>query len=173
MPRMTAIKGLSIVLLCAMFIAIPLAKADESTESFSIYTDREEYFVGEAINIYVKANAIDVNQTITVTDIIVYNPANVSVAEWHNISIVLADTNTQAYVGTIIAESEGGYTVSAEATGCPWILRAIWRFICCFLRNKVVPEVPFGTVIPMVILLGATGLYAARKKTQRQNIKES
>jgi hypothetical protein len=169
MFKMTIHRWFAIGLLCAMLLVIPLAMADESTESFSIYTDREEYFVGEAINIHVKANAIDPNQTITVTDVIVYNPANVSVAEWHNMSITLIDTNTEVYVGTIIAESEGSYTVSAEATGCPWILRAIWRFFCHFLRNKVVPEVPLGTIIPMIAFLGATGLYVVRKKYPKQN----
>jgi hypothetical protein len=145
--------------------------ADASTESFSIYTDKEEYLVGEAVNIFVKANAIDPNETITITDVVTYDPANISVAEWHNISIVLPDTTTIAYVGTIIAESEGEYAVSAEATGCAWRLHARWWFRCWFWRNHVVPEVPFGTVIAMLTFLGATGFYVVRKKQPKKTEK--
>lgn len=164
MLKYSAIRSIGVLLLCTFILAIPLVMADETTESFSIYTDKEEYFVGEAVNIYVKANAIDPNETITVEDVIVFDPANVSVVEWHNLSIVLTDTVTPAYVGTIIAESEGSYTVSAEATGCPWRLRARWWFRCWCWRPRVIPEVPFGTVVAMLAFLGATGFYAVRKK---------
>jgi hypothetical protein len=159
----SALKSAVMLWLCTLILAVPLAMADSSTESFSVYTDKEEYLVGEAINIYVIANAIDPNETITVTDVIVYDPANVSVAEWHNLTIVLTDTTTPAYVGTITAESEGRYTIAAKATGCPWFLWAIWWFICCWWRNKVIPEVP-GTVIASLVVMGATALYAVRKK---------
>lgn len=161
-------KSVAVMWLCVMLLAIPLVMADESTESFTIYTEKEEYIVGEVVNIYVKANAIDPNETITVTDVIVYDPDNITIAEWHNLTIVLTDTTTPAYVGSTIAQSEGSYTVSAEATGCLWILRAIWRFICRFFRHKVVPEVPFGTVIALVTLLGATGLYIQQKKRPKK-----
>lgn len=150
-----------------LVLAIPLAMADESTESFSIYTDKEEYLVGENVNIYVQAIAIDPNETITVTDVVVYDPANISVAEWHNLSIALVDTTTPVYVGTTIAESEGNYTVSAEATGCWWKLWAKCWFKCWHhWHHHVVPEVPFGTVMAMMIFLGATGLYTVQRKSK-------
>ncbi|MGQ9538275.1 MAG: hypothetical protein ACUVTE_01620, partial [Candidatus Bathycorpusculaceae bacterium] len=101
-----------------MILAVPLAMADESTESFIVYTDKEEYLAGEIVRIYVKAEAIDPNQTITVTDIVVYDPANNTVAEWHNLTIVLTDTETAVYVGYVVAETEGVYMVYATATGC-------------------------------------------------------
>jgi len=146
-------------------LAIPTVIADETTESFTVYTDKNEYLLGEIVRIYVKANAIDPNQTITVTDIIVYDPANNTVAEWHNLSIVLTDTTTSVYVDSITAEMEGTYTVYAEGTGCPWRLWFFWWFFCrrCW-TPRAVPEVPFGTVIALVALVGATGFYIQRKK---------
>jgi hypothetical protein len=151
--------------LCAMILAVPLAMADETTESFIVYTDKEEYLVGEVVRIYVKAEAIDPDQTITVENITVYDPANNIVAEWHNLSIVLTDTETSVYLDSIIAETEGTYTVYAEGTGCPWVLRFIWCFFCWRKwKRNVVPEVPYGTVIATVTLLGATGLYIRQKK---------
>jgi hypothetical protein len=167
--RKSAVIKLAVTMwLCTLLLTVPLVMGengrDASTESFIVYTDKEEYLAGEAVNIYVKANAIDPNETITVTDIVVYDPANITVAEWHNISIALTDTVTPAYVGTIIAESEGVYTVSAKATGCPWILFFIWYFICKYWFGHVIPEVPFGTVVSILALIGATGLYIVRKK---------
>jgi hypothetical protein len=151
-----------------MILAVPLAMADETTESFIVYTDKQEYLVGEVVRIYVKAEAIDPNQTITVTDIIVYDPANNTVAEWHNLSIVLTDTETSVYVDSIIAETEGTYTVYAEATGCPWLLRFFWWFFCWRCWKKcVVPEVPFGTVMTAVTLLGATVLYIRKRNIRK------
>ena len=159
----TPIKLVSTVL-CLLFLFVPLASADETTESFIVYTDKENYIIGEAINIYVKAEAIDPNQTITIHDVIVYDPNNSSVAEWYNLSIVLTDTIKSEYVGTVIATSEGKYTVSAKATGCPWVLWAIWFFFCrCWHRN-VIPEYPLGTIAAMAAFFGATGLYISRKK---------
>jgi len=153
------------VLFCVMIFAVPLVMADEATESFIVYTDKEEYLVGEVVRIYVKAEAIDPNQTITVTDVVVYDPANNTVAEWNNLTIVLTDTTTSVYVDSITAETEGTYTVFAEATGCPWRLWFFWWFFCWRKWNhNVVPEVPFGTVIALIALLGATGLYIQRKK---------
>ena len=150
--------------LCLLVLFVPLASADETTESFIVYTDKQNCVVGEPVTIYVKAEAIDLNQTITITDVVVYDPNNLSVAEWHNISIVLTNTTTPEYVGTVIAASEGEYTVSAKATGCPWILWAIWRFFCRWWRRNVIPEYPFGTIAAMAAFFGATGLYVSRKK---------
>jgi hypothetical protein len=164
MLKSAAIRSIGVIVLCTFILAIPFVMADETTESFSIYTDKEEYLVGETVNIYAKADAIDPNETITVEDVIVFDPANVSVAEWHNLSIVFTDTATPAYVGTVIAESDGNYTVSAEATGCSWRLRARWRFRCRCWCHHVIPEVPFGTVVAMLAFLGATGFYAVKKK---------
>jgi len=153
-------------ILCLLILFVPLARADETTEAFTVYTDKQDYLVGEAVNVYVKAEAIDPNQTITVTDIVVYDPNNLSVAEWHDLSIMLTDTVMIEYVGTVIATSEGEYTVSAKATGCPWILRAIWRFFCRWWQwqRNVIPEYPFGTVAAMAAFFAATGLYVSRKK---------
>jgi hypothetical protein len=151
--------------LCLLILLVPLASADETTESFTVYTDKQEYLIGEAVNIYVKAEAIDPNETITITDVIVYDPNNSSVAEWHNLSIVLTDTTTTEYVGTVIATSEGEYTVSAKATGCLWFLWAMWFFFCrCWRWRNVIPEYPFGTIAAMAAFFGATGLYVSRKK---------
>ncbi|MGQ9460590.1 MAG: hypothetical protein ACUVRA_05115 [Candidatus Bathyarchaeaceae archaeon] len=157
----TAIKLASAVL-CLLILFVPLASADETTKSFIVYTEKKDYVIGEPVNIYVKAEAMDPNHTITVTDVIVYDPNNMSVAEWHNLSIVLTDTTTIKYVGTVIATSEGEYIVSAEATGC--ILRAIWRFFCWWWRRNVIPEIPFGTLAAMTAFFGATGLYVFGKK---------
>lgn len=154
----------SVIILGLLVLIIPLARANETTESFSIYTDKQYYTAGDLVNIYVKADSIDPNQTITVTDVIVYDSNNLSVAEWNNISIVLINTTTPEHVGTLNATIEGIYTVSANATGCPWILRAIWHFFCQRWRPKVVPEYPFGTIGAMVALFGATCLYVTRKK---------
>jgi len=150
--------------LCLLVLFVPLASADETTKSFIVYTNKKDYVVGEPVNIYVKAETMDPNHTITVTDVIVYDPNNVSVAEWHNISIVLTNTTTPEYVGTVIATSEGEYTVSAEATGCLWILRAIWRFFCRWWQRNVIPEIPFGTIAAMTAFFGATGLYVFGKR---------
>lgn len=121
--------------LCLMIFAVPLVRAEEpaegSTESFTVRTDKEEYLIGENVAIYVKAEAIDPQYgDITVTDVIVYNPNNETVAEWHNLTIVLTDTETLVYVNSITAEMEGAYTVEAEAVGCPWVLRSRWFFWC-------------------------------------------
>jgi len=150
-----------------LILLVPLAAAGETTESFTVFTEKEQYYVGEAVNICVRANSIDPNQTITVTDVIVYDPTNVSVAEWHNLSIVLSDTTTIKYVGTVIAKSEGQYTVTANATGCPWTLRAIWLFICQFFCGNKVPELPFGSITATLGLVCATGLYLTKKRRHK------
>ena len=150
--------------LCLLVLFVPLASADETTESFTVYTDKQDYVVGEAVNVYVKAEAIDPNQTITITDVVVYDPNNSSVAEWHSISIVLTDTTTPQYVGTVIATSEGEYTVSAKATGCLWFLWGCCHFFCWKWKCKVIPEYPFGTIAAVAAFFGATGLYVSRKK---------
>jgi hypothetical protein len=161
-----------------------LVKADETMEPFSVYTDKAEYLVGEVINIYVKANEINPNETITVTEVVVYDPSNTSVAEWHDLSIMLTDTATPIFVGKIISKSEGSYTVLAEAAIGPllgsgggqieancgwWIWRVIWRFICRFWRNHhVIPEVPIGTIVTVIGLMGATGLYVVQKRNPKK-----
>jgi type 1 fimbria pilin len=150
--------------LCLLILFVPLVSADETTEAFTVYTDKQEYIVGEAVNVYVKAEVIDPNQTITITDVIVYDPNNSSVAEWQNLSIVLTNVVTPEYVGTVIATSEGEYTVSAKATGCPFILWALWHFFCRWWQRNTIPEYPFGTIAAMAAFFGATGLYVSRKK---------
>jgi hypothetical protein len=153
--------------LCLLVFFIPLVRADETTESFTVYTERTNYLVGELVNVYVRAEAIDPNQTITVTDVTVYSPENSSVAAWHDISIELTDTVTPQYVGTAVATSEGEYTVSANATGCPWILLAIWRFFCRRPQN-VVPEVPFGTSVASIAMIIGLVAYVAVPRLRRK-----
>jgi hypothetical protein len=171
MSKLAVIRSIAITWLCILILAVPLAMAEEPTESFSVYTDKEEYIVGEAVNVHVIANAIDPNETITVTDVIAYDPANVSVAEWHNLTIILTDTTTPEYVGTLIAESEGNYTVSAEGWGCAWRLRCRCRFRCRRWRRPI-PEVPLGTIMAIVAFLGATGVYAVQKKHPKKKRKK-
>jgi hypothetical protein len=156
MRKSDVLKWIALMCLCALVLVTPLVLADSSTESFTVYTDKQQYLVGDTISIYVQATAIDPNSTITVTDVVVYDPTNVSVAEWHGLSIVLNDTTTSVLVGTTTAASEGSYTVSANATGCLWLLCAIWHFIC-FLRPppNVVPEAPAGTVMAGVSMAAA------------------
>ena len=155
------------VALCIMALLVPVVMADATTESFVIFTDKSEYMAGEAVNIYVQAEAIDPDETITVHDVIVYDPDGNPVAEWYGLDIVLEDTTVIKYVGTVIATVEGEHSVSAKATGCPWFLYAIFRFFC---RRRwptnVVPEFPFGTIAAVGAFIGATGLYIARKKKQ-------
>lgn len=161
-----SIKFVAITLFCLSVLLVPFVKADETTESFTVYTDKQEYLIGETVNVYVKAESIDPDQNITVTDIVVYGPGNSTVAEWSNLSVVLTDTETPVLVGTLTATLEGEYTVSASALGCPWRLRARWWFWCWFWHPpcNVVPEVPFGTITAIATLLGAAGIYAKRKK---------
>lgn len=116
MLKLAPLKSIAVISLFMIILAVPLVMAGAATESFNVFTDKKEYLVGEAVNVYVKADAIDLNQTIMVTDVVVHNSSGIAVAEWHNLSLVLADTTTPAYVGTIIADSEGTYTVSAKAS---------------------------------------------------------
>lgn len=162
-----SIKLFSVALCFLILFSLPLVSADETTESFIVYTERNEYIVGEPINVYVKAEAIDPNQTITVTDVVVYDPDNSSVVEWNNISIVLTDTTTPEYVGTAVATSEGEYIVLANATGCPWILRARWHFRCRCLRH-IVPEVPLGTIMASVAMIIALVAYGTMPKWRKR-----
>lgn len=153
----------AIVTLFLLVLLVPLVRADGTTESFRARAHKQEYLVGEPVNIYVKADSIDPGQNITVTDVVVYDPNNSSVAEWHNLAIVLTDTTTPELVGTLTATVEGTYTVSAVAFGCTWLLGARCYFLCLRLQNEV-PEVPFGTIAAAGALLGATGLYLTRKR---------
>jgi hypothetical protein len=163
-----------------------MVKAEE-TEALSVFTDKQEYLVGEPINIYVKANLLEAGQTISVTDVVVCDATNASIAEWHDLSIALTDTATPVYVGSIVATSDGAYAVSAEAVvvaatggapamsaqtqGMRWllILRAIWRFWCRHWKPNVVPEYPLGTIAAMAAFFGAAGVLFARKKYKTKN----
>jgi len=162
----------SIILLGLLLLSlspfITIASADETTESFTIYTDKEEYLLGEIVEIYVKAEAIDPGQNITVTDVIVYDPNNITIAEWHNTTIVLTDTTNPKYVGRVIATSEGKYTVHAKATGCPWFLWALWFFLCWWWeKTHVIPEIPYGTLAASASMILAVITYAAASKRRK------
>ena len=149
-------------ILCLSILFIYSAYADETTESFTVYTDKQIYIEGEPVNIYVKANSIDPGQNITVTDVIVNNPENKTVTEWHDLSIVLTDTTQTITVGTVIATTEGNYTIYAEATGCLWRLRCWWFF--CWRHPFVIPEYPFGTITALAVIFGALALNTVRKR---------
>jgi len=158
------------VALCLLMAFLPLVKADPTSESFTVFTERSQYLVGETINVFVKAEAIDPNQTITVTDVVVFDPNNASVAEWHNMSLVLTYVGEQQCVGSVVGTLEGEYTVSANATGCLWILRCLWHFFCIDHRNHVVPEVPIGTIAMSASMILALAAYVTvpRWKRKRQ-----
>jgi hypothetical protein len=160
-PMSIRLGGLTLGLL---LLLIPLARVYANSESFSIFTDKQDYVVGEPIIVYVKANSIDPNQTITVTVVVVYDPSNITIAKWQNISIVLTDTITTETVGTLTAPVEGSYTVDANATGCAFILHSCWHFCCHCWCPKTVPDFPLGTIGAMAALFGATGIYITRKK---------
>jgi len=132
-------------------------------ESFIVYTDKDEYLIGEIVNVFAKATTLLPNGTITVTSVTVYDPLNNTVAEWDDLSIVLSDTETEVFVGSLRALEAGPYTVNATATGC--ILRCLWKFFCWSqMRNiKIVPEgsvhtgEPLLTDTPANLLIYSTG----------------
>jgi hypothetical protein len=157
-----------VVALCLLVAFLPLVKADSTSESFTVFTERSQYLVGETINVFVKAEAIDPNQTITVTDVVVFDPNNASVAEWHNTSIVLTYVGEQQYVGSVVGTLQGEYTVSANATGCLWILRCFWHFFCIIPIHHVVPEVPIGTIAASASMILALGAYVAVPRLRRK-----
>jgi hypothetical protein len=182
--KRTIVRSIVVAWILALILVTPLARADQATESFTVYTDQTEYLVGQTINIYAKADAIDPNETIVITDVVVYDPANVSVAEWHGLSIELTDTTTIVYVGSLVAESEGTYSVSAAATGGFWFLRCICWFICWFVQHPpgyvpppyhpppvcrhVVPEVPAGTIMAGVSMIAALFAFMAVPRFRRK-----
>jgi hypothetical protein len=143
---------------------VPLMSASATTESFSVYTDKQYYNVGDIVNIYAQANSINPNNTITVTNVVVYDPNNSTIAEWNNLSIVLDNTTTIVLIGALNVTTEGTYTVNATATGCIWRLWCRCYFFCECKPPKPIPEYPFGTMAAMTALFGAMGLYFARKK---------
>jgi hypothetical protein len=148
-----------------LILVVPIvAHADQTTESFTVFTDKSQYYVGDPVNVYVQANSIDPNNTITVTAVVVYDPTNVSVAQWDNLTITLANNTTIQYVGTVFAETQGQYTVTANATGCPWTLHARCCFTCQYYHGNTVPELPFGSIVATLAFAGATGLYITRKR---------
>ena len=156
---------LFIALLAVMFASLLSAsfvKAHEE-ESFIVYTDKDEYFIGDIVSVFAKATTILPNETIAITSVTVYDPLNNTAAEWDNLSIVLSDTETEVFVGSLQALEAGSYTVNATATGC--VLRCLWKFFCWSqMRNiKIVPEgsihtgEPLVTETPANLLIYSTG----------------
>ena len=156
---------LATVLLAVAFVGIlllPFVSAHEE-ESFIIYTDKSEYFVGDIVSVFAKATTILPDETITITSVTVNDPLNNTVVSWDNLSIVLSDTETEVFVGSVQALEAGSYTVNATATGC--ILRYLWKFFCWSqMRNiKIVPEgsvhtgEPLVTDTPADLLIYSTG----------------
>jgi len=153
------------VMLAIMFASILSASfvnAHEE-ESFIVYTDKDEYIIGDIVNVFAKATTILPNETITITDVTVYDPLNNTAVKWNNLSVVLSDTGTEVFVGSLQALEAGSYTVNATATGC--ILRCLWKFFCWSqMRNiKIVPEgsvhtgEPLITDTPANLLIYSTG----------------
>lgn len=158
------IKTLALSLMLALLVSFPLSKAGlcSNGESFSVFTEYDEYVVGDTVNVYVKADHIDPNETITVTDVVVYDPSNCSAKEWHGLSIVLSDTTTIHYVGSLTVLQEGEYRVWAKGTGCLLIIIALilfWVCGCVCPPPSCVPEFPMGAeVLTLVALLGLSVL---------------
>ena len=121
---------LFIALLAVMFASLLSASfvSAHEEESFIVYTDKDEYFIGDIVSVFAKASNILPNETITITSVTVYDPLNNTAAKWDNLSMVLSDTETEAFVGNLQALEAGSYTVNATATGC--ILRCLWKFFC-------------------------------------------
>jgi len=157
MRKRVYLLGLALISLLSL---LPLAEAELTSESFSVFTDKDEYVLGNTVNVYVKADAIDPNETITVRDVIVYDPLNSSFVEWHNLSIILTDTTTPSYVGTFTVMELGNYTIWANGTGCPRRLFCWFRFRVWWRQWHVVPESPIGTL--MVPIMGLIALAAWR-----------
>ena len=139
------------VLFAVAFVGIllPLVSAHEE-ESFIIYTDKNEYFIGDVVSVFAKATKILPGETITITSVTVYDPLNNTVASWDNCSIVLSDIETEVFVGSLQALEAGSYTVNATATGC--ILSCLCKFLCWSqMRNiKIVPKGSVHTGEPLV-----------------------
>ena len=143
---------LFIALLAVMFASLLSASfvnAHEE-ESFIVYTDKDEYFIGDIVSVFAKASTILPNETITITSVTVYDPLNNTAVDWDNLSIVLSDTETEVFVGNLQALEAGSYTMNATATGC--ILRSLWKFFCWSqMRNiKIVPEGSVHTGEPLL-----------------------
>jgi len=154
----------ALMLLIAPYITvIPLANAESTEESFSVHTDKPEYEVGDIVHVYVKADFIDPNSTITVMNVTVYDPSNSTVVEWRNLSIVLTDTTTFHYVGNFTVTQPGTYTVYATGLGCWRLLWFFLRFVC-WLYQHIIPEYPFGPLTAMVVFTAALTL---RRRTLR------
>lgn len=153
-----------ILMSCIAAIIIPLVKADGTNEYFNVYTDKTTYEVGGPITVYVQAGLIDPGQNITITDVVVYDPNGLAIAQWHNLAMVLTNTATPALVGTLTATIEGTYTIDANATGCAYRLYSFCHFFCQCRIPKSVPEIPFGTIAAMATGFGATGLYITKKR---------
>jgi len=151
-----------LAIMFASILSASFVNAHEE-ESFIVYTDKDEYIIGDIVNVFAKATTILPNETITITDVTVYDPLNNTAVKWNNLSVVLSDTGTEVFVGSLQALEAGSYTVNATATGC--ILRCLWKFFCWSqMRNiKIVPEgsvhtgEPLITDTPANLLIYSTG----------------
>ena len=142
-----------ILVMASLSISIGVAEAEES---FSIITEKTEYYEGEIVNVYVQANSLEPGGNITVIYVNVTDTMNNLIVEWDGLSIVLTDTVNLHYVGSFTLEQPGDYIICARAYGCP-ILLIVWLIIKCILRF-LIPEIPLGTaaaLIPMLLVLTA------------------
>jgi hypothetical protein len=165
--RLVVFALLGIMFVSLMFISIANA---EDGESFIVYTDRDEYSMGDTVNVFAKATTLLPDGKITLTDVIVYDPLNDTVAEWNGLSVVLSDTNTEVFVGSLTATEAGYYTVDAAATGC--ILRCFCRFRCWSRMHniKIVPEGSTHTGEPLVTDTPADLLVYSRGHSPIKNV---
>jgi hypothetical protein len=142
-----------VVVMLAMFlVSLPIARAQD--ESYRVYTDKDVYLVDEVVQIFARAEHIEPDSTITIQNVTVYDPTNQTVAQWLNLNIILADTETTIKIAELTAATEGQHTVYAEATGCP--IRII-RWFFFIIRCHVIPEMPLGTIVPVLASFTAIG----------------
>jgi len=156
-----------IALLAVTFVGMVLTSGVKAQNiaienSFTVYTEREEYEMGDIVNVLAKGSSIPLGKTITVTDVTAYDIFNQTAAEWHDLSIILNDNQTEKFVGSFAALEAGTYTVNATAsdvgtfnvnaitTGS--IHSSCWKFFCWSKMHniKIIPEGSTSTGEPLI-----------------------
>lgn len=158
------------IVVAMLLLFSPVVRAEQTEESYGVFTEKDIYILGETVRVYALANYIAPDSTITIHNVTVYDAKNQTVAQWLNVNIVLTDTETTVKVGEFTATAEGQQAVYAEATGCPIrILR--WFFF--IIRCHVIPEMPLGTIVPLLASFTAIGSIklAKSKKPRRSSLK--
>jgi len=157
------------ILIVAIPIMMPFAKAQTTTESYQVFTNPQTYQLGDNVTILAQALSLNPGNVITISDVVVYDPNGAVAAEWHNQSIVLPDTQTIVTVGTFTPAVVGTYSINCTATGCPWII-FFWRpFFCWIKPRNYVPEVPLGSIAAVLAAAAATAVYVTKKKPREKS----